>query len=636
MTFRGKLFWIFTLAMLLAVGSIAAGVTIVARRAFDDLNRQHSDALIAQFQKDFGRRGEGIVHRVKGIAEEESTTRMAVALNLPRGDASVYVNDASGVARSHQLDFLDFISNDGSIISSAEWSVRFGYQVDWITQPEDWATVGCFLMKMDTPSGPALGLVSVAKVPVADKAIYVVGGERLGKEFLASLVLPPEMRALLYLNLDAAFQSASLVQASDEPLDADRMASLIESERQHPSEQTARIDWTADAASAEVFHALPLLGRQRDLLGVLLVGSSLREIVALERRILWLAMGVVAIGLLVGLLLSWWAAARVTLPVRKLAEGAHRVAQGNWSVRVDFRGGGEIGQLARAFNRMTDELMEQRERLVQAERVAAWRELARRLAHELKNPLFPLQTTVENLQRARAQRSAEFDEVFRESAGILLAEIENLKKIIARFSDFARMPQPELATVQLNEVVRSVVKLFEAQFGAVGRPPITPELHLDENLPTIQADPILLTRVVENLVLNAMDAMPAGGVVMFRTTSEAKNGEVHLEISDTGTGLTPEECDRLFTPYYTTKQHGTGLGLAIVQSVVSDHGGRISVESETGVGTSFHVHLPLKPPAQPRLVSLPASESAAEPATPAIAVERPTLVERPMAEKKEA
>ena len=127
---------------------------------------------------------------------------------------------------------------------------------------------------------------------------------------------------------------------------------------------------------------------------------------------------------------------------------------------------------------MTQQLTEQRERLVQAERVAAWRELARRLAHELKNPLFPLQTTVENLQRAKEHNPEQFDEVFRESTGILLSEIENLKNIVGRFSDFAKMPQPELAPVNLNDVVRSVVKLFEAQFSAVGRPPITSELHL--------------------------------------------------------------------------------------------------------------------------------------------------------------
>jgi two-component system nitrogen regulation sensor histidine kinase NtrY len=316
--------------------------------------------------------------------------------------------------------------------------------------------------------------------------------------------------------------------------------------------------------------------------------------VTLERHILWLAIGVAAIGILFGLFLSWWAAARVTLPVRRLAAGAREVSDGNWNTRVAVRGNDEIGQLAQSFNRMTQELVDQRERLIQAERVAAWREVARRLAHELKNPLFPLQTTVENLQRASTQNPDQFEEVFRESTGILLAEIENLKIIVGRFSDFAKMPQPELGPVDLNDIVRNVVKLFEAQFCAVGRPPITPELHLGENLPTIQADTTLLHRAIENLILNAMDAMPAGGILMMRTAQN--NGNVDFEISDTGVGLTREEADRIFTPYYTTKQHGTGLGLAIVQAIVADHNGRITVESEMGVGTAFHLELPVKPP----------------------------------------
>ena len=278
---------------------------------------------------------------------------------------------------------------------------------------------------------------------------------------------------------------------------------------------------------------------------------------------------------------------------------AREVSHGNWGARVDVHGRDEIAQLSKSFNQMTGQLVEQREKLVQVERVAAWRELARRLAHELKNPLFPLQTTVENLQRAREQNSAQFDEVFRESTGIMLGEIDNLKAIVSRFSDFAKMPQPELAPVNLNDIARNVVKLFEAQFGAVGRPPITPELHLQENLPIIQADATLLHRAIENLILNAMDAMPAGGVLMLRTQT-IEHG-VSLEVSDTGSGLTPEESERIFTPYYTSKQHGSGLGLAIVQAIVADHGGRISVESESGVGTSFHIDLPASPPHKPQV-----------------------------------
>ena len=127
-----------------------------------------------------------------------------------------------------------------------------------------------------------------------------------------------------------------------------------------------------------------------------------------------------------------------TRPIERLAKGAREVASGDWSVRVNTRSRDEIGQLTRAFNEMTRQLAEQRDRLVQAERVAAWRELARRLAHELKNPLFPLQLTLENLQRAREQTPEQFDEIFDESTATLRAELENLKTIVARFRIFQR------------------------------------------------------------------------------------------------------------------------------------------------------------------------------------------------------
>jgi signal transduction histidine kinase len=165
------------------------------------------------------------------------------------------------------------------------------------------------------------------------------------------------------------------------------------------------------------------------------------------------------------------------------------------------------------------------------------------------------------------------------------------------------MPQPQLQAVNVNDIARQVVKLHEAQFqrGVIpseaaqpaSRGPlrsVVAKLELDDSLSAIDADPDLLHRALSNLVLNALDAMPDGGTLTLRTSATGKH--VRLEVSDTGTGLTREECERLFTPYYTTKVHGTGLGLAIVQSVVSDHHGGISVDSTPGKGTTFRIDLP--------------------------------------------
>jgi len=370
------------------------------------------------------------------------------------------------------------------------------------------------------------------------------------------------------------------------------------------------IHWTSDPVDAEVFHAIPLTGpifsatnqssanqagATQQLMGVLLVGSSRRPLIELQRQVVSTAMLVGGAGILVAVVASLWFAARVTRPVVWLAEAARRVAAGDLGTKVEVESSDELGELAASFNRMTEDLVQQKDRTLQAERVAAWRELARRLAHELKNPLFPLQVTVENLMRAKQKSPEMFEEVFHEGTATLLAEINNLKTIIGRFSEFSKMPQPQRQPTQVNEVVRSVLRVFHAQLQNRDlqnndKNRIAVRTELADTLPEISADPDLLHRALQNLVLNAIDAMPQGGELTIRTATLADRIEV--SVSDTGSGLTQEECGRLFTPYYTTKQHGTGLGLAIVQSVVSDHGGKISVESRKEKETTFRIELP--------------------------------------------
>lgn len=585
MSFRRKLLLVFALTVFLCVGAVSWIVSTVTRRAFERASEDQTTALIAQFRREFSRRGEEVAHRVETIAGSETATRMALAVSRGSTDYSAYVNEAKALADNQQLDFLEFVDSSGTILSSAQWPAKFGYKEGSL--PAGASPGGAFLRQEDLPDGAALSLSAIRQVEIGEKPIYVIGGRRLDQEFMASLELPAGMRAMLYRNLAKGFSAPLLVGPSG---NAQQLAPLIEQVQQHQQEATALLHWSGDAADDESVHAIPLNGLDNQLLGILLVGNTRRPYVELRNRIRSAALLAGSVGIVLAILFSGWASSRVTRPVEQLAEAAREVAAGNWNTRVPVDSSDELGALAESFNRMTEELLQQRERLVQAERVAAWRELARRLAHELKNPLFPLQLTVENLVRARQQSPEQFDEIFPESSATLLAEIANLKTIISRFSEFSRMPQPQFQRVQVNEVVQNVARLLQAQLQSPKHSPIECRLELAEDLASIAADPELLHRAFSNLALNAMDAMPQGGTLSLRTRQSSDR--VVVEIADTGAGLTAEECERLFTPYYTSKAHGTGLGLAIVQSIISDHGGRIGVHSEPGRGTAFMIELP--------------------------------------------
>ncbi len=577
MTFRTKLLLVTSCTIAGAVALVTGAVSLSIRGAFEKIDASRRAAVLDRFNKELAAQGEDVARKAERVAASQAVLRLAVEANRAEPDFSAYVNEAQELAGAFELDFLDIADSANQVITSAHYPARFGYQHEWAIGVAD-AGAASFLTRIPAQEGPALALGALRRVSAAGgKSVHVLAGRRIDAHFLASLEGAPGSRVLLWRS------EHDVVDARGPVADAGKLAPLISEVRstRRPATQTVR--WTADRASSESLHALPL-EKDGALLAVLLVATPLRDQIHLERSILFTGLAVGATGILLGVLLGVWTTARVTRPVGQLVAGARAVAAGDWSAKVAIDAPDEIGELARAFNQMTGQLIAQRDRAVQAERVAAWRELARRLAHELKNPLFPLQITLENLRKAHEVKSPDFEAILNESTATLLAELANLKTIIGRFSDFAKMPAPQFEDADLNAIVRDAVRLHQGV--------IQPQLDLAPGELRIEADPEQIRRMLGNLILNARDAMPDGGTL--RITTERIEGGARLTVSDTGSGLTREECDRLFTPYYTTKQHGTGLGLAIVQSVVSDHRGRIDVASEPGQGTTFTIDLPAR------------------------------------------
>lgn len=299
-------------------------------------------------------------------------------------------------------------------------------------------------------------------------------------------------------------------------------------------------------------------------------------------------LGFFGVGLLAAMVFGVVIARRMTRPIEALTEAASSIASGSLDARVTESASGEVGELVEVFNRMTSDLRQTTEQLLATERIAAWQEVARRLAHEIKNPLTPIRMSLETLLAAGAEDSPHFRQLFRESAGVILEEVERLRRIVDEFSRFARLPKPKLEPFALAPWLGQVLSLYGAP-----RPGIQLERNLSLEV-SVRGDRDQLTQVLVNLLKNAEEAIAGPGRIEVRALQAG--AEVAIEVEDNGPGIPAELRARIFEPYFTTKSGGSGLGLAIAARICQEHGGRLEVRGATadpsGRGAVFTLYLP--------------------------------------------
>ena len=320
----------------------------------------------------------------------------------------------------------------------------------------------------------------------------------------------------------------------------------------------------------------------------LILAYSHRDQIVLQQKLMSILLIIGGVGLILVYIVSYIVGLQMTKPINQLAAGAAEIASGNLEQRVAIQSRDEIGRLAGAFNQMAAVLKTSLERRLAAERLAAWGDVARYVTHEIKNPLFPIRLSIENLQRAyqgRGNQSTAFDEIFVQCTDIVIEEVERLQRLVDEFHRFARMPHAERKLSDLNQVVQNVVNLYAE---SVENIQIKGSLALD--LPPLSLDSEQITQALENLIQNAIEAIPDGGTLNI-STQLVNEEKIRIKIQDTGIGMSPETLAQIFAPYYTTKDTGTGLGMAIVQRIINDHDGEIFVESKEGIGTTVSIEL---------------------------------------------
>ncbi len=333
-----------------------------------------------------------------------------------------------------------------------------------------------------------------------------------------------------------------------------------------------------DQSAWEITNALQLFSKSK--------GDHLRFLLILLLFYTYFSLPIILLSILTSFLLS----EEIIQPIAHLQEAIRRVVEGDYSYRVLTHSNDDLSNLVNSFNYMVSELELSRTSLAHTEKVAAWQEIAQRMAHEIKNPLTPIKLSAQRILKKYKNNPDSIDTILEPAVDAIIKEVENLTELLAQFKDFAKMPSPVREDIELKNLITEVSMLYSESY-----PDITLDFYGLEDV-CLKGNKGQIQRVFSNLISNSFEAISGTGTVTFRTELVRK-GNTHycrIQITDTGSGIDPAMKKQIFDPYFTAKEGGTGLGLPIVERIISDHKGTIWYESELEVGTTFFIELPME------------------------------------------
>jgi len=561
---------------LVALVPLALAMALLASRIQDTVRAEAASRLnatlgivAAQIRDD----GERLTRRLEVLARERSLAALGAAAQP--GDTSL-VRELTTRRYLLGLDVLEWIGPGGLVIAAAREAPPDSVFAGAGGADENGDTVGEPRAVSPAPGAsvePGAGgrtLLLIARAPVRARgapAGILRGGVRMDATWLE------RQRGAAALDLALRGAGGATLASTLDPAEAPFLPLLEDPAGAGLERRTHLVRGVPIGPRAA--------GRGAELLGIVSTAGADRTVAALWRTSALLGAFGLAVAILLGVLWS----RQVAQPLERLAGFSARVARGDWEEPLELRSFAELETLARALDRMRSDLRDYRDRLRASERQAAWSQMARMVAHEVKNPLTPIGVSIADLKRSYEQGRQDFPQILAEAARTIGEEIEALKRLLQEFSDFGRLPEPELRPVRLAEVIGDLRALYHAEVAA-GRLMLAGE----GGEVQIAADRAQLRQALINLVKNGLEAAADGGRVQVELGTVP--GAVTIAVADTGPGLEPGQRERLFVPGATTKPHGSGLGLTIVERIVTAHGGTIAVASAPGQGTRFEIRLP--------------------------------------------
>jgi signal transduction histidine kinase len=581
----------------LAIVPIAVMAIGVRHEMTERLTAQYErrvQSLAAVTREDLSRESASIASRLRAVAEalrDDNRFRAGVVGGVP-AERDYVLDYAERAMRTAGLSMLQIQDEDGRILSSGHFRNEYG-RLEPALPALLVSSGGTALASARTPEGPILVLASVDSLSLGTRRLAIVGGVRVDRGFLRSIARGDELAVTLIAD--------GHLLSSDSLLEVDSAPATLATGAPDPSATESRDSAAAHSTPADFLQAP---SADRELLVAALrepyIGTSPQgerragqarivithpttELLALRRSMDRWFIAAIALAGAAALLLSAWLAGALSRPLRDLAARTKRVDLDRLDTSFATDRDDEIGALSRTLGAMTRRLRSSAASLREAERRATVGDLARQVNHDIKNGLAPIRNVLRHLGQVAEEDPSQLASVFGERRHTLdasVAYLDNLARNYARLT-----PRLDSRPCDANEVARQIAA------AAPTGPNVEVHTRLASSLPKIAADPLVLRRILENLVSNAVDSLgPKGGSVIVATESAAGGG-VRITVTDTGSGMSREELSRAFDDFHTTTQGGTGLGLSIVRRLVTDLHGSLRIETEPGVGTTAIVTL---------------------------------------------
>ncbi|HEX6134237.1 MAG TPA: ATP-binding protein [Longimicrobiales bacterium] len=554
MTFRTRILLACLVAALLPLILLAAGARYVVR---ERLIAQYEDRIAGSGElarRELATTAAAIDARLRVLEQRIRNEPALRAALLDTTRRAALIDFAPAAMTAAGLDLLLLLDADGTTLSSGHFRNAYGRPLPGLTTRLA-AAAGPTLVAALRPADSFVALVRARELDIGGRRFALAAGIEVDSA-LAARVAGGWSDALVVTLAHPGGVTSSGPAALGPDMLTERIAM--------PFIDATGPEITAGEAEWKISH-------------------SLRPLRAVTRSMDRWFVAALAAAVLVALVIARILAARVTRPLEELARRASRVELDRYDVALATRRQDEIGSLSRLLDRMVQRLRAGARQLRDAERRATVGDMARQVNHDIRNGLLPIRNVIHHLAEVAKDSPAALGTVFSERAGTLQAGLGYLENLA---TNYARLtPRVERQPCNVNDVVRTVVNDSAVAGGEVVR------LELDPRLPEVPADPVALRRIIDNLVVNAVESLDGGGEVIVRTAASAGGGVV-ITVADTGVGIAPDLIDRIFDDFHTTKERGSGLGLSIVRRLVADMGGRIGVHSDPHRGTTFTIELP--------------------------------------------